>query len=264
MKLGNKILGLREIWQFDNRWALVAARVFKPGQSVNVYRIRDLEVVVDHAAGDASGARHVLTSPMYRKFLTLLRTSKPISVLDIGANTGGFPLLLKLEGFDIRTLVAVEFNPATFSRLETNIKTNFTGKCELHNVAVCGASRPIRVLPSGSSTSDSIYAGVGSPVGEVVSGVTLDELFARTLEVDVVDVCKMDIEGAEFEVFRSSTCESIRRCKNLIIEIHHSPDSPREQVIDKLVEHGFEELEGVGGLEDSRHHVHFFRNVRLP
>lgn len=263
MSISNKIAGLREIWHFDNRWELIYERLFNAGGPVSVYRIGGMRVLVDHAAGDANGAREVLTSDMYRRFFPLIDTTTPINVLDIGANNGGFPLLLRLEKIRIQRLVSVEFNPKTFARLHTNIDTNLDDiDFELVNAAVCGENRAISVPETETGTSDSIYTDQESANGLTVEGITFDELYQRTFSGRVIDVCKMDIEGAEFEIFSNPGHESIKQCRNLIIEIHHSETRHRDLVIKKLTKLGFKELNGDNNREDNLHYVHFFRNTK--
>lgn len=261
MGLRNKIDGLRKIWRFDNRWELLRQRLLFPNNPINVYRIGGLKIIADHSAGDANGAREVLTTDMYRRFLRLIDASQSLNVLDIGANNGGFPLLLKFEGLRIRRLVAVEFNPVTFKRLKANIETNFTEDFELINAALCGDNRQVMASVVSSGTSESIYEQTDEGVG--VEGLSFDELYHRTFGEDIVDICKMDIEGSEFEVFESLNCRSVTMCRNLIIEIHHSAQSPRELVIDALEELGFEELNGDNKRAANLHYAHFFKNRHL-
>jgi hypothetical protein len=58
-----------------------------------------MQFLTDHDAGDANGAREVITSGMYRDLLSELDLDGRINVLDLGGNNGGFPLLLKAERF---------------------------------------------------------------------------------------------------------------------------------------------------------------------
>ena len=125
MSLLNKINGVREIWKFDNRFEILRKRLFGNQSSIN-YRIGDLDFTVDHDAGDANGAREVIATDMYRQFFPFLDLAGPLNVLDIGANNGGFGLLLKYEQIAIKKYVGVEFNPATFMRLKFNIERNIT------------------------------------------------------------------------------------------------------------------------------------------
>ncbi len=262
MNIRNKINGIREIMRFDNRWEIIGKRLFEPNVNEITYRIGELAILTDHSSGDANGAREVITSKMYRQLLPLLDRTKPLNVLDIGANNGGFPLLLKLEGFEFNRLAAVEFNPSTFERLKTNIENNFGVGYKLLNAGLCGISRILKVDPSLTGTADSIYAQKPSINSVEIEGLTFDEILNRTFEDEDVDICKMDVEGAEFEVFENPGHAGIKRCRSLIIEIHQAPDRPREVVLQKLAELGFEELNGDNKSRPDRHYVHFFRNTQ--
>jgi hypothetical protein len=81
MSVKNKIEGFRRIWQFDNRWQLIAMRIF-PHEPINIYRIGGLQMLADHSTGDANGAHEVIATPMYRKFFGAMQLISPLKVLD--------------------------------------------------------------------------------------------------------------------------------------------------------------------------------------
>src|SRR5438552_1894676 len=121
MKLGNKLVGLRALWRFDNRWQLMINRTFFPRESLLTYKKGDIEFLVDHAAGDHNGTRLCLISDIYTRFLPKMSLGEEISVFDLGANGGGFPLMLLLNGKRLSRLVCVEMNPNTYQRLLYNV-----------------------------------------------------------------------------------------------------------------------------------------------
>ena len=69
MKLSDKLIGLRALWHFDNRWQLLISRALFPRDSLLVYRKGDVEFLVDHAAGDHNGTRLCIISDIYTRFL---------------------------------------------------------------------------------------------------------------------------------------------------------------------------------------------------
>jgi hypothetical protein len=92
-----------------------------------------------------------------------------------------------------------------------------------------------------------------------VRGVTFDELFHEYFGGEgVVDLCKMDVECAEYEVFGSPGHGSIARCRWLIIEIHEMPGHSRAEVVSEISSLGFEMLPR--GSDPS---VYAFRNTHL-
>lgn len=262
MSIQNKIRGIREIWRFDNRWNLVLNRIFFSREPLNIYRLGGIEFVTDHTAGDANGAREVLTSDMYSKFLSKMDLSGGMKVLDVGANNGGFMLMLRSRNVAIKNGVSVELNPETFVRLQFNLGRNFAGNVTARNLAVSGTKRKIAFAaqPDGS-VADNIYSDPVAGAHEI-DGITFDELYHTEFEGEIIDLCKIDIEGAEFEMVSSGNCEAIRNCRYLLMEIHHSGTRDRSLVIDALDKLGFDEREGEGKHGDS-HYVHFFVNRLL-
>jgi FkbM family methyltransferase len=250
--------------QFDNRWQLLASRLFTPGRTSLLYKYHGLEFLTDHAAGDANGAREVLTSDMYRKYLPQMDLEGPLNVLDIGANNGGFPLLLAAEGYEIGRTVCVELNPKTFERLVFNLERNFGGRAEAINAAVCGEEREIEFTSGTGSTSDNIYGrNANSRHGAIsVAGQTFDQTAEASFGSERIDICKMDVEGAEFEIFVSENFTRLTDCRYLLIEIHHSTATPRDTAINAITSAGFDEIDGED-KNDEMHYVHLFVNKRF-
>ncbi len=262
--MNNKLRGLREMWHFDNRIYLILSRILFPNQSGHIYRVKDVEFLSDHRSGDANGARELLTTPMYRKYIEKMNLRGDIKVLDIGSNNGGFPLLLKTENVSIGQLVCVELNPNTFVRLQFNLGLNFNGRFQAFNLGICGENRELRVKLGAGSAGDNIYGSADKNDSDqiVIPGRTLDDVYDEVFGEQVVDLCKIDIEGAEYEVFGSETARSISRCRYLLIEIHNSAERPRKLVLDKLTAAGFKEIDGENKVDDL-HYVHFLINQKL-
>lgn len=265
MFLSRKIQGLKEMFSFDNRWQLVLSRLLFRGTSLVVYRKKGCEFLVDQYAGDVNGIRSILTARMYSQFFDHLAglQNKPLNVLDLGSHVGGFPILLHLHGFKINRLSCVELNPATYRRMCFNIANNLN--CEFIPVhgAVCGERTQLSLLLGKGSTSDSIYntekkrrnSSRLSPC--TVEGWTFDELCKRAFpNDDVIDICKIDVERAEFSIFlESSFHETIRRCAYLLMEIHPHELYSASQLIDRLAEYRI-----VAIAHDPKENVFLFKN----
>lgn len=260
MSVTSRFAALRQIWQFDNRWHLLFNRLLFRRETVALYRLGDLRVLVDHAAGDPSGAPEVLTHAMYVDHLPHLLRDHPLRVLDLGANTGGFPLLLARHGARFERLVAVELNPRTCVRLRFNLEYNLQADITVVNAGICGQRRDLDVRLGEGSVADSLYAPSFNSDGTVrrVPGLTIDDVWARCLDDAPVDICKIDIEQAEYEVMANGGHDRLRSCRVVVIEIHDvSGHSPRT-VVDALVSLGFDALPV--GRDPS---VHVFVNTRL-
>ncbi len=201
-------------------------------------------MLVDHHGGDENGTRHCIVGDMYRKYLPLFKLAGPVSVLDLGANGGGFPMMLKLEGIDVARLVSVEMNPLTALRLRVNLNTNLGFSAVAINAAVCnlpeGSEIPLK--PSRGSTGESMFQNQASTAAAsvVVPTTTIQSLIDRFFQTGLVDLCKIDIEGAEYEVFDSITEDVLSRIRFLIIEFHDPSRTP--VVLEKLSDNGFAEI----------------------
>lgn len=244
-KLSSKFAGLKAMMAFDNSLQLLVNRLFFRRTS-DIYMHKGTSFIVDYAGGDANGTRSCIVSDMYRQYFPALKLGKNISVLDIGANGGGFPLLLHALGFSFNRLVCVEMNPNTFCRLNYNIASNFPDNSTCLNMALSDKDSQIDLILGAGSTGDSIFQDhtkQGSSSGKVynIKSITLDNLMHNQLSGSV-DLVKMDIEGAEYNVLLNPGCEGISRARYLIMEIHKHASISKDVLISRIESLGFEEI----------------------
>ncbi len=244
MSVLNKFIGLRALWRFDNRWQLIFDRLIRPRADVAVYRLGEMEFLIDHDAGDHNGTRLCLISNIYTRFLPQMSLGKSISVFDLGANGGGFPLMLVQQGKRPEPLVCVEMNPNTFRRLQYNIGRNIPNRSTAINAAVCATRQQFRLSLGRGDISDSIYrSGDSAEPGKsdyTIEGYTFDDLFQRHFDAGPIDICKMDIEGAEYEVLEGSAHECLKCCRYLIVELHETSEERLRNFRERLTAAGFE------------------------
>ncbi len=259
MSLGNKIRGFKEVWAFDNRLWLAFTKTFFRNENLHIYRYKGAEILVDHAGGDSNGAREVLTSPMYSRFLPQMKIDGPVNVLDLGANNGGFPLLLHTSGIKLKKVVSVEFNPRTFTRLHFNLTRNLPGDVVPVNAALCGKTRMIEATLGNGDVSDSIYENVSNPDAKQykIQGLSLDDFYKNHFENEVIDICKIDVEGAEFEVFLEPDHKSLKQCRYVIMEIHERNGRRGDEILPVIKDLGFVRHEQDADADPT---VHFFVN----
>lgn len=241
MSFQNKFRGFREIWQFDNRLWLIFTKIFFPGEKLQFYQYKGMDILIDHAAGDANGAREILTSPMYRRFLPQMKFDGAINVLDLGANNGGFPLLLQSAGIRLNKVVSIELNPKTYLRLRFNLERNLACSVVALNAALCGEPCVLKVSLGAGSVADSIYENAPNNTGEIteVEGLTLDDIYRTHFPDQTIDICKMDVEGAEFDVFKCAAHQSLSHCRYLIMEIHERGERRAAEILPAIESLGF-------------------------
>ncbi len=246
MSISQKLAGLAILLKFDNWPVLLLARIFDRRTGLVVYRKASLEVLVDHRGGDENGTRTCLASDMYSRHLRRIPKNGPERVLDLGANGGGFPLLLRLEGRELDRVVSVEMNPPTYLRLLVNLSANL-GHCATGINAAVGAMPPgseIMLQPCRGSTSLSAYDNRtdSSLPHVVVRTTTLEELYGQYFQGETIDICKIDIEGAEYETIQSSPDAILQKIRTIIIEFHDPPRTPA--CVQRLLRLGFVETTG--------------------
>jgi len=223
---------------------LLFARIFDRKTGLVTYRKNGNEILVDHHGGDENGTRHCIVGTMYSDYLSDFRLPNDVRVLDLGANGGGFPLMLKLAGINLTRVVSVEFNPLTFCRLQLNLATNL-GSCAIAiNAAATGRSEnsEIHIVPSRGSTSQSIYASRTEPnrASVAVKTTTLQQLYDQYFTDHRIDICKIDIESAEYEFLEAAGDDLLRKIRYLIIELHDPARNPA--LLERLSSLGFTEI----------------------
>ncbi|OYW31635.1 MAG: hypothetical protein B7Z47_00475 [Chthoniobacter sp. 12-60-6] len=259
-RLSNVLCGLRAIIQFDRVFFTLCQRLLGRKLGWTIYAKGRLKFLADHLAGDQSGTRDCIASPMYRELFKEMQLPHQLRLLDLGANGGGFPLLCLDLGFEFADLTCVEVNPFTHSRLTLNIRHNVGLRPKILNVAVGGNPRELTLSFPTGGTGFSIYAAADGVTTEDarIEVLTLDEIMRRSFGEEAVDLCKMDVEGAEYEVLLDHSADSLRRVHYLVIEIHAAESAKRGALFSKLASQGFEHIKTSTSCDD----VHLFANHR--
>lgn len=257
-RLSNALCGLRAITQFDRVIFTLCQRLLGRRLGWTIYAKGRLKFLVDHLAGDQSGTRDCIAGPMYRELFKEMQLPRQLRLLDLGANGGGFPLLCLDLGFEFSALTCVEVNPFTHSRLSLNIRQNIGLRPKILNVAIGGHPRELTLsFPSGG-TGFSIYGAANGAASEdaIIEVLTLDEIMHRGFGDGAVDLCKMDVEGAEYEVLLGDSADSLQRVHYLVIEIHAVESAKQDALLRKLTTRGFERIKTSTTCDD----VHLFIN----
>ena len=71
--------------------------------------------------------------------------------------------------------------------------------------------------------------------------MTLDDVYASSFAGETVELMKLDVEGAEYDILASPFRECLKQVSNLIIEIHPMPGRSQSEVTTALAAAGFME-----------------------
>lgn len=135
-------------------------------------------------------------------------------VLDIGANIGAFSVWALHEA-GARRVFAIEPDPANFAALQANaLATGYSEVIECEPVALGGCNGSGRLTPrdGNSWVVPDALGGIQVPVR------TLDWAVARVGRV--IDLCKIDTEGAEYEILLGASPTTLGLIRTIVLEFH--------------------------------------------
>ena len=164
-------------------------------------------------------------------------------IMDCGANIGLAAIYFKTR-FPNARVIAFEPNPSSFTRLASNIGGNKLKQVELRNEAVCGRTGVATLVrPKGTSESHaaSLMLAEGSGAVADSDSVSCVRLSSVIEELPPIDLLKIDIEGAEYEVLTDlEYAGQFHRIGALIIEYHEGiASAPIDCALSLLRRNGF-------------------------
>jgi FkbM family methyltransferase len=159
-------------------------------------------------------------------------------VIDAGANVGAFTLWVTVRAPS--QVVSLEPNPETFKVLQKNIEQAGIGpRVKVENVAVARNNGTRTLHLHRYSTDASLDEHSGAQGTAQVEAITLGEVIARS-GFPHIDLLKIDIEGAEYEVFSEPDLAALDQVRFIILECHLGMEGDYWSVISLLQRRGFE------------------------
>jgi FkbM family methyltransferase len=122
-------------------------------------------------------------------------------IVDLGSHIGTSIVFFRLRHPSAR-IHGFEPDPRTFARLEANVGA--IAGVTIDGRAASGHGGRTTFHSAANSLASSLVAGAGPRRDVTVACVTLDEIFAE-LGLDRIDLLKLDVEGAEYDVLARST-----------------------------------------------------------
>ena len=136
-------------------------------------------------------------------------------VVDLGAGIGDFSILAAEEIGENGKVVAIEPSLRNFNLLQKNLTKNNVKNVIPYNCAVSDKPGMVSI-----DYEDEKYEIEGLPLEQI----------SRDVNLDSPSIFKMDIEGAEIQVIRSSL-NILKHCRAIPIELHNS-----KEAIDKILQ----------------------------
>lgn len=142
------------------------------------------------------------------------------TIVDVGANIGTFSLFIYKH---CHKIYALEPAPENFELLSKTVTDNKLEKIKPFEEALAGntGTRPMRMIRGAGFGAWTITDMTGSPEDYIqVKHITLKEFMERE-GIDYIDLLKMDVEGAEKEIFEDPTFP-FDKIGTIICEFHYS------------------------------------------
>jgi FkbM family methyltransferase len=160
-------------------------------------------------------------------------------VLDVGANIGIYTLLAAKRGAYV---IAIEPDPNNVIALRRHIELNgFADSVTVLEMAATDRSQLLTLYRYPENSGGSTLFGKGE--GIVVEGRTID-----SLDLPPVEVCKMDIEGAEVLALRGAK-DTLARSPNLKLLIECYRQHSNTQQMLSFLHQEFASVSVVGGSQ---------------
>jgi FkbM family methyltransferase len=161
--------------------------------------------------------REIFIEEEYQYFNS--KSIKPV-IIDCGANIGMATLYLKWK-FPESVIHAFEPDPTAFSLLSKNVRNNNLKDVHLYNHAAMTKNGTIDFYVSDNSTASLMMSTLKERMNQhKISVEGID--FPLFIEKNSPGLMKMDIEGAENELFVSmDNAGCFRSLEEIILEYHH-------------------------------------------
>jgi FkbM family methyltransferase len=175
---------------------------------------------------------------VYDKFLT-----RPMGVvLDVGANSGLFTKLCLNKG--AKRIISVEPNSECISNIRAIVSNS--KNVEIVDKALSDKDGFLKFYTSkGNTTIGSVnrdhVAGIESHSVQEFSlpCITLESLL-ESCGIERVSLLKMDIEGAEYQVFNAIKRETFLKIDSILLEFHDNTDKRVLSLVKILTDNGYE------------------------
>lgn len=151
---------------------------------------------------------------VFNEYRCVSRLSSPKLIIDLGANVG-YSSTYFLSQFAGCKVIAVEPDPANFAALKHNVAP-YRERVTTIQAAVWPRSEKLALNHGGEGTEWGV--SVSPAAGGAVKTITVPDLLKMSGQ-DRISLLKIDIEGAETELFRSDI-GWLSRVDNLVIELH--------------------------------------------
>ena len=159
----------------------------------------------------------IFSSLWEKELQNAFKFKKGMNFLDVGAHIGKYTLRASLKIGEEGKVIAVEPDKDNFGLLLKNLKANGVTNCIPLNIAAYYKDAEIPLFLGVTPAQHSVKEDFGRG-SHRVQARPLDNVLAE-MGIERVDLIKIDVEGAEYEVLKGLENTLINRSPVLVIEI---------------------------------------------
>ena len=160
-----------------------------------------------------------------------LKRAKTV-VLDIGAHKGYFALYVRALNETV-PILCYEPEEVNYAALKKHLEQNKIQGVVTKNAAVADREGTLLLNVSEDSHNHSLVVAPGTTVQKKVTATTLEKIVNK---FEKVDVLKMDIEGAEFQIFENLASSVFKKIGVIFMEYHEYGPDMRAEHLQKIFE----------------------------
>lgn len=166
------------------------------------------------------------------------------TVLDVGANIGFYTLLAAKRGARV---FSIEADPLNVAMLRHHVEINGFGKqVTIHQMAATDSVKRVPLYRHPFNLGESNILENGQ-ICEMIEGTTLD-----SLNLPSIDICKMDIEGAELMALRGMQ-DTLARSPQIKLFVEHADVFKNSQALLAYLRTNFSRLQIMEAPETDPH-----------
>jgi len=237
-------------------FCLVHKASIKTYQGGQIIQYDDNQYIIRPQSSDYAVFAEVMIQQEYGPVLDFIGREKQTdtirTILDVGSNAGYTSLLL-MRKFPLSKIFALEPERQNYKALQANIKANQAeSRIVSLNLAAWSHADELSLSPFRDNREWSFSFAPASLGAIKVKALPLIEILQHT-GAEIIDLCKIDIEGAEKEIFLKDCHigEFLSRVRYIVMEVHQDV-IPMKTITEILQKNNFEIFER-GSLVYGKH-----------
>ncbi|HEY9563347.1 MAG TPA: FkbM family methyltransferase [Nocardioides sp.] len=186
-------------------------------------KLKGFDVLAPNVPGARFPVYEALVEDAYRiPWLTAGLSDSPVAV-DMGGHIGSFALAFA-GVHPTGRVVCFEATPGTYTYLQKNIARNgLSSRVVAHNIAVSDHEGELVMASHGDGSGHNGVLHLGEAGLQTISVPCLPAAAAFDMAAGPVEVVKMDIEGAEYDMILNSSPSDWASVQRVVMEYHDLP-----------------------------------------